>query len=272
MAVDITKDMKRYIPIFKQAHDQGVNEAETSLRIGKFFEEVLGYDIFQEVSKEHTIKDRYVDYAIKLKGKVAFLVEVKQAGIELRERHIEQASNYAANGGISWILLTNGRYWKLYHLTFDEGIQNDVVWETDLLDDDVEDSACKIGLLHRKSVLKKEHDKYFEKVKTLSPKSVIQAIFQENTLRMIRGHLKKMTGIRVDEEDLVASIKNMLSTESWKEIGDIKVKRQRKAPRQRKKKQEAEQPSAASPAPEVSPAAGGPTEITSVSATSTEES
>jgi hypothetical protein len=58
-------DPKKYIPIFRQASDHGINKAETSLRIGKYFEDALGYDIYHEVSKKCSIKDRYVDYAIK---------------------------------------------------------------------------------------------------------------------------------------------------------------------------------------------------------------
>ena len=41
MSIDITKDLKKYIPIFQQAQEQNINEAETSLRIGKFLEDVL---------------------------------------------------------------------------------------------------------------------------------------------------------------------------------------------------------------------------------------
>src|SRR4030066_2515498 len=108
MSIDITKDLKKYIPIFQEAKEQNINEAETSLRIGKFLEDALGYDIFKDITKEHTIKDRYVDYAIKADGKVMFFIEIKQAGIELKEKHIEQASNYAANAGVEWGLLTNG--------------------------------------------------------------------------------------------------------------------------------------------------------------------
>ena len=48
------------------------------MRIGKFMEDVLGYDVFSEVSKEYTVKDKYVDYAIKLNNKPAFFIEVKQ--------------------------------------------------------------------------------------------------------------------------------------------------------------------------------------------------
>jgi predicted type IV restriction endonuclease len=229
MAVDILRDLKRYIPIFQQAHDQSINEAETSVRISKFFEEVLGYDVFSEISREHVVKERNVDYAIKLNGKVRFFIEVKQAGISLKERHIEQAENYAANSGIPWVLLTSGRYWQMYHLTFDEGIQSDLIWSVDVLSDDIKASAEKLSLLHKKSISKGEMDDYYEKVKTLSPKSIVQAIFHESTLRVVRACLKKTAGVRVDEQELAENIKKMISQEAWKEIGDIKIIRKRKA-------------------------------------------
>ncbi len=239
MAIDISKGLKKYIPIFRITHERGINEAETSLRISKFFEDVLGYDVFNEISKEHMIKDRFVDYAITLNGKVAFLIEVKQAGIKLKEKHIEQASNYAANSGIPWILLTNGRYWMLYHLTFDEGIQSDLIWSVDLLDNDLKMLTPKIILLHRKSVLKGELENHLAKVKTLSPKSIIQAVFHEDTLKVISKHLKTMSGVRVDEQDLADNIKKMLTKKAWEEIGDIKIKRKRKTPKSRPSTKEA---------------------------------
>jgi len=228
MPVDITRNIKKYVPIFQQAQEQSINEAETSLRVGKFLEEVLGYDVFQDITKEHTVKERYVDYAIKVNGKVAFFVEIKQAGIELREKHIEQASNYAANAGVSWVALTNGRQWQLYHLSFDDGIQNDLIFSADMLTGDINDAALKIGYLHKKSILKGEHEEFYAKKKVLSPLSIVQAIFQENTLRMVRGHLKRMSGISVEEQELVAGIKALISVEAWATIGDIKVKKKRK--------------------------------------------
>src|SRR3990170_482986 len=195
MSIDISRELKKYIPVFQQAYEQNINEAETSLRVGKFLEEGLGYDVFQDITKEYTVKDRFVDYAIRLNGKVVFFIEIKQAGIELREKHIEQASNYAANAGVSWVVLTNGRCWQLYHLTFEDGIQSDLILSTDILAGDPKDISSKLSLLHKKSVLKDEHEDYYAKIKVLSPKSIVQAIFQENTLRMIRGHLKKTSGI-----------------------------------------------------------------------------
>ena len=251
MSVDITKDLKKYIPIFQQAKEQNINEAETSLRIGKFLEDVLGYDVFQDITKEHTIKDRYVDYAIKADGKVMFFIEIKQAGIELKEKHIEQASNYAANAGVEWVLLTNGIAWQMYHLTFDEGIQSDLIISTNILADDASD---KLSLLHKKSILKGEHEDYYSKIKALSPRSIVQAIFQENTLRMIRGHLKKTSGITIEEDDLVNGIKGMISSQTWESIGDVKIKRKRKESRHNVPEQPATEPPASEPSPpKVSP-------------------
>jgi hypothetical protein len=88
MFADITKDLKKYIPVFQQAHDEGLNESDTSLRISKFCETVLGYDVFNDMSREHAVKDRNVDYAIKLDGKVHFFIEVKQAGVALKETQL----------------------------------------------------------------------------------------------------------------------------------------------------------------------------------------
>jgi predicted type IV restriction endonuclease len=220
MAVEITKDLKRYIPIFQQAHDQGINEAETSLR--------------------------NVDYAIKLSGKVRFFIEVKQACLSLKEKHIEQAENYAANAGIPWVLLTSGCQWQLYHLTFDDGIQSDLIWSVDILADELKAAAEKLTLLHKKSIVKGELEDYYAKFKTLTPRSIVQAVFHENTLRMIRACLKNSTGVRVDEQELADNIKKMISQETWEVIGDVKIIRKRKAAKPKPKEE--------APAPQPAPA------------------
>lgn len=62
-----------------EAHEQRINEAETFMRSGNFLADVLGYNVFSEVSKEYMVKDKYVDCAIKLNNKPAFFIEVKQS-------------------------------------------------------------------------------------------------------------------------------------------------------------------------------------------------
>lgn len=229
MAIDITKELKKYLPVFRQAFDELMNESDTSMRISKFFETVLEYDVFNEISREHVVKERNVDYAIKVDGKLQFFIEVKQAGVTLKEKHVEQASNYAANAGVPWVLLTNGKNWNMYHLAFGEGIQIDLVWSVDLLDGDFKDAVYKLGMLHRKNICKGDLDDYFAKKKILSPKSIVQSIFHENTLRLIRLHLKNSSGVKIDEEELAENIKSMISKETWEQIGEVKIIRKRRA-------------------------------------------
>jgi len=235
MEINIIKDLKKYLPIFQEAYDQSMNESDTSLRVSKFCETVLGYDVFKEVSREHAVKERNVDYAINVGGKIQFFIEVKQAGVTLKEKHIEQASNYAANAGVQWILLTNGKTWNMYHLTFDEGIQSDLAWSVDILEGDIKDSAAKLSMLHRKNIIKSELDEYINRKKILSPKSILQAVFHEKILRIIRGNLRKSFGAKIDEQELVDSIKKMISKETWEEIGDVKIIRGRHLSRPKQK-------------------------------------
>jgi predicted type IV restriction endonuclease len=239
MGIDITKDFRKYLPIFQKAHDDAMNESETSLRVSKFCVDVLGYDVFNDISREHAVKERNVDYAIKLDGKVQFFIEVKQAGLALKEKHIEQASNYAANAGVRWVLLSNGKNWNMYNLSFDEGIQINLVWSIDILENDAKDCISKLSMLHKKNIKKGALDDFFNKRKILSPKSIIQAIFHENTLRLICLYLKKSSGVKIDEEELAENIKKMISKETWEVIGDIKIIRKRKTV---KPKQPAQQP------------------------------
>lgn len=93
MAIDIIKPLKKYLPHLLKAQEDNLNEADTLQRIVKVFEEVFGYDVLTEVTREKQIRDKYVDLAIKIDGVTKLLVEVKAAGITLRDRHIDQADS-----------------------------------------------------------------------------------------------------------------------------------------------------------------------------------
>ena len=41
-------------------------------------------------------------------GKLHYLIEVKAIGSDLKENHVKQAVDYAANEGVDWVLLTTG--------------------------------------------------------------------------------------------------------------------------------------------------------------------
>jgi predicted type IV restriction endonuclease len=95
--------------------------------------EIFGYDKFQEITSEHAIRGTYCDLATVLDGKVQLLLEAKAIGIELKDSHVKQAIDYAANKGIEWVVLTNGINWKVYKVFFGKPIDQELVYEIDFL-------------------------------------------------------------------------------------------------------------------------------------------
>jgi len=228
MTINIKRQLKRFIPIFLKSQEENLNEADTAQRLIKFFEEALGYDSMTELSKEKQIKGKYVDIAIKIDNHIRVLIETKSAGTTLRDRHIEQAEKYAAEGNIRWVLLTNGIQWILYHLTFEEGIDFVRVFTVDLQTDPIDRAADLIAILHRQSVKNGELETFWQQRIALSPESIGKAIFNENVLRLVRREIRKNERLLIDEEDLAKAIHEILSVEARERIGPLRIHRKRK--------------------------------------------
>lgn len=228
MSADIQKSLKRYLPHLLQAQQDSLNEADTLQRVVRVFEDVLGYNLLTDITRETQIKGGYVDLAIRIDATTRFLIEVKAAGITLRDRHIEQAERYAAEGNIRWVVLTNGVNWNLYHLTFEEGIEYERAFALDLANDPPETVLQHLGLLHKKSVTKRALDAFWEKRIALSPVSIGKALFTDDALNFLRRCIRKNEGIVIDPEDLATALHDMLSTEARERIGPVKIRRARK--------------------------------------------
>jgi len=232
MSIDIRKSLKRFAPHFLQARKDGLNEADTVLRLCRFFEEVLGYDGLQDISREAQFKHKYIDICLKIDGRVRLLVEVKAADQQLRDRHIEQAQAYAAQNNYRWVLLTNGVEWHLYHLTFEEGIEYERAFVVSLEDEGkLDDAAQKLSLLHKQSIQKGEIELFWEKTTALCAGSIGKALFSESVLSHLRRELRRETGLLIDTEDLAKSIREMLCAEAREQIGPVRIRKRRRASR-----------------------------------------
>ena len=229
MGVEIQRPLKKFLPHLIKAKEDNLNEADTLLRIIKVFEEILDYDPLSEITREAQIRDKYVDLAIKIEGTVKLLVEAKSAATTLRDRHIDQAQHYAAEGNIKWVLLTNGVEWNLYHLSFDEGVEYVRAFSFDLSVDPIEKAAELLCLLHRQSIKKGELDDYWEHRAALSAESIGRALFTEQALKFIRREIRRREGLLIDQEDLAKAIHEMLSTEAREQIGPLKIRKRPKA-------------------------------------------
>lgn len=230
MSKQIVKGIRKYISIFQEAKEKDMNEADIVTRIVKFLEEILEYDVLKEVTKEFQVKDRYVDLAVKIDNKVKFYIEVKSANTKLKESHIYQAESYAAQSGVSWVVLTNGAEWQLYHLVFDKtGIEHSLIFSIDLINGDIDQNADNLYYLSRNAMKKDEIEEFLIEIESLSGESIVKALFHEDTLTVIRRELRRMSGVLVDEDKLVGSIKKLFSNEILSQFGEIiKIRRKYK--------------------------------------------
>lgn len=264
MAIDIRKNLKKFLPHFAAARDGDMNEADTVLRICRFFEDVLGYDGLEDISREAQMKNKYVDICVKIDGRVRLLVEAKAAGVQLRDRHIDQAQAYASQNNYRWVVLTNGLEWQLYHLTFEEGIEYERAFAVSLaMDEALDEAARMLALLHKQSVKKGELDEFWEKTTALGPGSICKALFHESVLMLLRREIRRDTGLLIDQEDLAKSLHAMLSTETREQIGPLRVRRRRRpAPKTAEEAapaQTVDSPPAAAPNGQSEPSADPPT-------------
>lgn len=231
-SIDIRRPTKKFLPHLLAAKRDNLNEADTVQRVIKVFEDILGYSALTEITRESNIRDKYVDLAIKIDDVIRVLVEVKAAGTVLRDRHIEQAERYAAEGNHRWVILTNGTAWNLYHLSFSEGIEYERLFAVDVCADEGLDEAMDcLCLLHRKSVKAGELDKHWAHRAAMNPSSIGKSLFSENVLRMLRRDIKKREKLSIDEEDLATAIHSMMSVEAREQMGPLRIRRRRKTSR-----------------------------------------
>ena len=224
----IKRSLKKVLPHLLEAQEQNLNEADTVVRIVKVFEDVLGYNPLTEITRETQLRSKYVDVALKIDDVIRLLIEVKRAGVTLRDRHIEQAYSYASRNNFSWVLLTNGVVWNLYHLTFEEGIEYERAFSIDLRKDDLDKAVASISVLHRNCIKRGGLDDFWQHQLALSPISIGKAIFYEDVLRNIRKEVRRGAGILIDTEDLAVAIRGMFSQETREQIGPIRIRKTRK--------------------------------------------
>lgn len=224
----LKKQLQHYVHVFQDGQQRGINEADTVMYLTRFLTDVFGYDLFTDLTKEFQVRDRYCDIAVKIDNQVQFLVEAKAMPTVMADRHIEQAGNYASRAGIPWVVLTNGVAWRLYHLTFDSnGIEHDLAFEVQLTPDtDLEEAWNSLGVLSRASVTSGALETFWQHKKTLSPASLVRALFTEEVLNTVRRDLHRKADVRLDLEDVAQSLRRLLNPEVLTE--DIKIRKARK--------------------------------------------
>jgi hypothetical protein len=199
--------IKRFQPILAAAKARDVGEADTVTIVKDMLSDIFGYDKYSELTSEFSIRGTFCDLATKLEGVLQTLIEVKAIGLELKDHHVKQAIDYAANQGVDWVLLTNGMSWRVYHLTFSKPIDYEIVLDIDFStlnprsESDLEILYlwCKEGW--KRSVL----SEYQTRKQALSRFFVGAMLQTEPVLEVIRRELRRVSpDVHIDIDQIKA--------------------------------------------------------------------
>ena len=247
-------NLKKFAAVFKGARDRNASEADTVTYLDGFFKEVLGYDpLVGEIRKEIQVEDGYCDIAIVLDGKPnqectpEFLVEAKSAEHKkLTVKNIAQAESYASHFPVNWVLLTNGIDWQLYHLTFGNGIDRDLVFELNFLEEmeknNVDSVWDKLSILAKENVKDGSLETYYEQKQLLSPKNIVDILLGEEVLAKVRWKLNRKASERLEIKVVFDAVLHVLTPEAAGADRKPPMKKKKHKRRQASESEQSEMP------------------------------
>lgn len=224
------RTLKEQLKVYKRKYLRkefsSLNEADTRIMTNSFLTEILGYRELEEIKTEYRIKSEYADYVIQLKRKKHFVVEVKSIELDISEKHLRQSLSYAANEGIDWILLLNGREIQLYRVNFGKPISTTLIFKVDLMDGaDLKKAPELLWYLTKKAIEKGELETFWKRTNALEPANLAKLLYSEEVVRRLRNDLKEQTGIYFQMEDVAASLAQIISKEIEFPKPRLRVKR-----------------------------------------------
>jgi predicted type IV restriction endonuclease len=207
----IAAQMKRYQGVLATIQKKDLSEADTVTVINDILADVCGYDKFLEVTGQYEIRGTFVDLAVKVDENIRFLIEVKAVGIELKDIHIKQAIDYAANEGIEWVILTNGAVWRVYNVHFGQPIEKILVCEVDLiaLSPKSDEILECFGNLSREGFSKGKMADLLQQKQITNKFTVAALLISDDLLNDLRKQIRRLgSGIKVEVDYLRTLLTN----------------------------------------------------------------
>ena len=207
--------LKHFQPIVTSARARDLNESDTVTIVTDILSELFGYDKYTQLTSEHAIRGTYCDIAVKVEGKLQFLIEVKAIGTELKDRHVRQAVDYAANEGVEWTVLTNAVTWQIFRIGFTKPISHELICEFDIASLDPKNTSDleTLFLLSSEALPKSALDAYHVQRQAVSRFTLAAVILTEPVVKVIRRELKRLSpDVKIDLE----KIENVLTQEVFK--------------------------------------------------------
>lgn len=189
--IDQTKGFQK---IAEQQKARDVSEADTVTLVKDILAGVFGYDKYQELTSEQQIKGTFCDLAVRVDGKIRYLIECKSAGVTLNASHLRQALNYGMNQGIEWVILTNAVEWRVYRIKFGQPPVEEELFNLDFIatnpknDDDLQ----KLFMLCKEAVVTDALDTYHQVAQIFNKHTVSVLLQSESVLNALRKELRRL--------------------------------------------------------------------------------
>jgi len=209
---ELRSKLKDYKRKYLKKEFSSLDESATRIMTNNFLTEILGYQELVEIKTEYRIRSEYADYVVQLKRKKHFVVEVKSIGLDLSEKHLRQSLSYAANEGIDWIVLLNGREIQLYRVNFGKPVTTTLIYKLDLIDgDDFKKCPELLWNLTKKAVERGELETFWKRTNALNPENLAKLLYSEDIVKRLRNDLKEQTGIYFQIEDVAGSLREIIA-------------------------------------------------------------
>jgi len=207
------KNLIKYSKKYLNKKYAELDESATRIMVNNFLTEILGYAELEEIKTEYQVRGEYADYVIQVDRKKCFVVEVKAIQLDLSDHHLRQAVSYAANEGIDWILLTNGKNYSLYKVIFSKPIESKKVFSFDLSNPkELKDSVEYLVYLTKKSIIKDELNDFWKRFQALEPVCLCKNLYSMEIVKFLKKVLKKTTGLSFNDNDILESINTIIKT------------------------------------------------------------
>ena len=248
----ISGSLKTYQTVAASHKAKDVSEADTVTLIKDILSYCFGFDKYSELTSEQQIRGTFCDLAVKIDGKIKYLIEVKAAGVSLNDSHLRQALAYGANQGIEWVVLTNSIEWRLHRIKFGQPIDHEEVSSFNLLavSPKNEEDLRKIFLLCREGIGADAMDAYHQHTQIVNKYTIAQVILIDPVVSSIRKEVRKLfPEIKIDHEQITDFLNNDVlkreviegekAKETQQKIKKILTKQAKQAERKSEKSEQA---------------------------------
>jgi predicted type IV restriction endonuclease len=199
--------LKEYRKKYLRKEFTELNESATRIMVNYFLSTILGYKELEEIKTEYRVRSEYADYVIQVSRKKHFVVEVKSIDIDINANHLRQSLSYAANEGIDWILLMNGREIQLYRVNFGKPVTTTLIYQLDLMKpDDFKKAPEQIWYLTKTAVERGDLEGFWKRADALRLDHLAKILYCEDIVRKLRTELKNETDIYFQLDDVADAL------------------------------------------------------------------